>query len=149
MTDVQQPVKLSEASPSVQTHLGILQGVIERMASNSTSCKTWCITVVSAVLVIVAGKGKPDFALIAFIPTFLFMALDAYYLAMEKGFRNAYNSFVKKIHETSLTAEDLYSIKPEGKTTTLQIEAIKSFSVWGFYLVLALLIALSRWLVLT
>jgi len=149
MTDAQRSVELSEASPSVQTHLGILQGVIVRMASNSTSCKAWCITVVSAVLVIVADKGKPDFALIAFIPNFLFMALDAYYLSMEKGFRNSYNSFVKKIHEASLTAEDLYSVKPEGKTITLQIEAIKSFSVWGFYLVVALLIALSRWLVLT
>tara|TARA_Y100000294_G_C8529053_1_gene326165 strand:- start:131 stop:433 length:303 start_codon:yes stop_codon:yes gene_type:complete len=96
MTEDQIP-QLSEASPSVQTHLGILQGVIERMASNSTSSKAWCITIVSAVLVIVAGKRNPDFALIALIPTFLFLALDAYYLAMEKGFRNSYNSFVKKI----------------------------------------------------
>ncbi len=148
MTDEQQSVKLSEASPSVQTHLGILQGVIVRMASNSTSCKAWCITVVCAVLVIIADKGKPDFALIAFIPNFLFMALDAYYLAMEKGFRNSYNSFVKKTHEASLTTEDLYFIKPEGNLTALQLEAIKSFSVWGFYIVLALLITLTRWLVL-
>jgi len=144
-----QIANISEASPSVQTHLGILQGVIERMASNSTSSKAWCITIVSAVLVIVADKGKPDFAFIAFIPTFLFLSLDAYYLAMEKGFRNSYNAFVKKLHEGELMPEDLYSVKPVGNQSKLQIEALKSFSVWGFYIVLGLLIALSRWLVLT
>lgn len=148
MTEDHQIPQLSEASPSVQIHLGILQGVIERMASNSTSSKTWCITIVSAVLVIVAGKGKPDFALIAFIPTLLFLLLDTYYLALEKGFRNSYNSFVKKVHDASLTPEDLYSVKPEGNQTNLQIEALISFSVWGFYIVLGLLIGLARWLVL-
>jgi hypothetical protein len=34
--------KLSEASPSVQAHLGILQNVIDRMSSNSNSTKAWC-----------------------------------------------------------------------------------------------------------
>ena len=82
------PFFLTESSPSVQIHLNILQGVIERMASNSNSSKAWCITIVSAILVVVADKGKPDYAYIAFIPTLLFFALDTYYLALEKGFRN-------------------------------------------------------------
>lgn len=148
MTNERQVTKISEASPSVQTHLVIIQGVIERMASNSTSSKAWCITIVSAVLVIVADKGKPDFAFIALIPTFLFLSLDAYYLAMEKGFRSSYSSFVKKLHEGDLTPEDLYSVKPVGNQSELQLEALKSFSVWGFYIVLGLLVALARWLVL-
>lgn len=87
---------LNENSPSVQTHLGILQGVIERMAGNSTSAKAWCITLVSAILVVVADKNKPQYTLIAIIPTILFGALDIYYLALEKGFRNTYNEFVKR-----------------------------------------------------
>jgi hypothetical protein len=148
MTEEKPQPSLSESSPSVQTHLGIIQGVIERMASNSTSSKAWCITIVSAVLVIVADKGKPDFAFIALIPILLFLALDAYYLAMEKGFRNSYNQFVRKLHQSKLTPEDLYSIKPEGEPSLLQIEALKSFSVWGFYLVLGLLVGIARWLVL-
>jgi len=148
MTEEQPRPSLSESSPSVQTHLGIIQGVIERMASNSTSSKAWCITIVSAVLVIVADKGKPDFAFIALIPILLFLALDAYYLAMEKGFRNSYNQFVRKLHQSELMPEDLYSIKPVGEPSLLQIEALKSFSVWGFYLVLGLLVGIARWLVL-
>lgn len=140
---------LPEESPSVQTHLGILQRVIDRMAANSTSSKAWCIAIVSAVLVIVSDKGKPDFVLLALLPTLLFFGLDAYYLALEKGFRNSYKSFVKKIHDGTLTPEDLYSIAPEGNASALQLQALQSFSVWGFYVVLALLIFLARQIVLS
>ena len=140
---------LSEASPSVQVHLGILQRVIDRMAGNSTSSKAWCITIVSAILVIIADKGKPNFALIAFIPTLLFLALDTYYLALEKGFRNSYAMFVKKVHEGSLTPADLYSVVPDGRMSRLLARALMSFSVWGFYGVLGLLILVAWWVVLT
>lgn len=137
-----------EDSPSVQVHLGIIQRVIERMAANSTAAKTWCITIVSAVLVVVADKNKPNYTLLALIPTFLFLALDAYYLGMEKGFRNAYNSFVRKVHDDTLSRNDLFSVKLEGVPSKLQWEAIKSFSVWGFYFVLAMLILVARIFVL-
>jgi len=149
MPDAETERTLSESSPSVQTHLGILQGVIERMAANSSSAKAWCITIVSAVLVVVADKSKPDYALIALIPTGLFLALDVYYLAMEKGFRNSYNAFVRKVHDGSLTAEDLFSVQPKGGRSALQWEAFQSFSVWGFYLVLGIMIVLAKRFVLT
>jgi hypothetical protein len=142
------PVKLDETSPSVQAHLGILQNVIQRMAANSTSSKAWCITLVSAILVIVADKGKPQFELIALIPTILFFALDAYYLALEKGFRNSYNNFIRKIHNGSATADDLYSVAPTGNQTSLQIAALKSFSVWGFYLTLIGMIFITKSIVI-
>lgn len=149
MTDEQAHRDLNEASPSVQAHLGILQNVIERMSSNSTSCKAWCIALVSAVLVIIADKEKPDLAFLALIPTVLFLALDAYYLALEKGFRNAYMSFVTKVHSGKLRVDDLYSVSPEGKSFTLHIAALKSFSVWGFYGSLVVLILIARSVVLS
>jgi len=118
------------------------------MATNSTSAKAWCITLVSAILVVVADKAKPNYAFIALIPAFLFAALDAYYLAMEKGFIASYNHFVKKIHEGELTPDDLYSVRPRGEASKLQAEALKSFSVWGFYLVMGIMIVLARVFVL-
>lgn len=148
MATQQMESPLSETSPSVQAHLGILQSVIQRMASNSTSCKAWCITVVSAILVIVADKGKPNFAFIALLPTLLFLALDAYYLALEKAFRASYADFVKKLHSGVAMAEDLYAVAPMGSHCKHQIEALKSFSVWGFYATLFVLIELARSLVL-
>lgn len=140
---------MDESSPSVQTHLGILQSVIQRMAANSSSSKAWCITIVSAILVIVADKSKPEFAWIAILPTFLFMCLDIYYLALEKGFRKSYSSFVKKLHDGSISSEDLYSISPEGNQSMHQWESFKSFSVWGFYIGLFILIAITKNVVLT
>ncbi len=140
--------QLSETSPSVQTHLNIIQSVIQRMATNSTSCKAWGIALVSAVLVIVADSGNPEFAWIAIIPTLLFLALDAYYLALEKGFRESYNYFVRKVHDGTIAPEDLYAINPRGKMLDHQIAAFRSFSVWSFYLTLLAMIAIIRLIVL-
>ena len=53
-----------ENCQAVQAHLGIVQSVIQRMSANSASCKTWCITLVSAILVVVANKDEPQYALI-------------------------------------------------------------------------------------
>ncbi len=114
------------------------------MASNSSASKAWCVTLVSAVLVIVADKGKPDYAFIAMLPTFVFAALDAYYLALEKAFRNSYNDFVSKLHNKSLTVTDLYSVNPKGNLSRLQWKSLKSFSVCGFYLSLAVVIVITK-----
>jgi hypothetical protein len=131
-------------SASIQTHLSIIQNIIQRMADNSSASKTWCVTLVSAVLVIVADKGKPEYAWIAMLPTVVFAALDAYYLALEKSFRNSYNDFIAKLHNKSLTAEDLYSVAPKGNISQLQFQAMKSFSVWGFYISIAVLIVITK-----
>ncbi len=139
---------LTENSPSVQAHLSILQSIIQRMATNSSSCKAWCITIVSAILVIVADKGKPNYAFIALLPTILFLALDAYYLALEKAFRDTYKEFVQKVHSGTATASDLYAVEPTGNMSCHQIDALRSFSVWGFYVVLLILIELARSVVL-
>ncbi len=143
-----QPTTLTESSPSVQTHLGILQNVIQRMSANSSQCKAWCITIVSAILVIVADKSKPDYAWIALLPSLLFLALDTYYLTLEKAFRASYNNFVKKIHNNMLKPNDLYSVTPYGSMFKHRREALKSFSVWGFYLGLIILIVIARYVVL-
>lgn len=138
----------SEESASVQSHLQIMQNVIQRMATNSTSCKAWCITIVSAILVLIADKNKPELAWLALLPSFLFLALDAYYLSLEKAFRFSYNSFIKKLHDNEIFSEDLYSVTPKGNMLKHQIESLKSFSVWGFYGALLLLVILAKELVL-
>ena len=142
------PIQIDPEAASIQTHLGIIQNVIQRMSANSTNCKAWCVTLVAAVLVIIADKGKPEYAWIALLPTIVFLALDAYYLALEKGFRNSYNQFVSKLRAGNLTEKDLYSVMPIGNMSKLQIEAAKSFSVWGFYISLGVLIGVTKWIAL-
>ena len=137
-------MKIKSDSESIQVHLAIMQGVIQRMAANSSSAKTWCVTLVSAVLVIVADKGKPQYAWIAMLPTIIFAALDIYYLALEKGFRKSYNAFIDKLHANSLKASDLYAVELSGGFVRLLFEAFKSFSIWGFYVSMAILTIVTK-----
>lgn len=141
--------EFKENSQAVQAHLGITQSVIQRMAANSTSCKTWCITLVSAILVIVADKGKPQYALIAVIPNLLFLVLDTYYLALEKMFRQSYNTFIEKLHSGKVVASDLYAVAPTGSVFYMFFTSLISFSIWPFYLTLLAMIWIAEKLVIS
>lgn len=141
-------IEFKEDSQAVHTHLGIIQSVIQRMSANSTSCKAWCIMLVSAVLVIVADKGKPQYAWLAIIPTLLFLVLDAYYLALEKGFRDSYNAFIDKLHQGAIQASDLYAVVPSGPFFKNFFRSLLSFAVGPFYLTLLVMIYLAKTLVL-
>lgn len=140
--------RYAEDSPAVQAHLAMTQSVIQRMASNSASCKAWCITLVSAILVIVADKGKPNYTLIAAVPTFLFLVLDAYYLALERSFRDTYNSFIQKLHAGQVVASDLYAVTLGGSVPKSFATSFLSFSIWPFYATLVGMIWLTNRIVI-
>ena len=130
--------QLNHESPAVQKHLEIYQGAITRMAENSRSCKVWCVTLVSAILVLVARTGEADHALIALAPTILFYVLDAYYLSLERGFRSSYGSFVSRVHEGKVSISDLYAVAPTGSTLRGTLWAMfRSFAVLPFYAIVA------------
>jgi hypothetical protein len=143
-----QNAEFKENSQAVQAHLNITQSVIQRMAANSASCKAWCITLVSAILVMVADKGKPQYALIALIPNALFLVLDTYYLALERMFRQSYNSFIEKLHSGKVQAADLYAVAPSGNLFCTFFVSLRSFSIWPFYLTLFAMIWLAKKVVL-
>lgn len=139
--------KVSFESPSVHSYLTILQGVISRMAGNSASCKTWCITLVSAVIVIIAEKGQPNYVWISTVPLVLFGILDSYYLALERQFREVYNVFIRKLHFEMATIDDVFFVAPRTPAWTTSVDIAKatcSMSVWPFYLLLALMLLVVR-----
>jgi len=128
--------KIKYDSPAVQSSLTILQDVIARMAGNSANAKSWCVALVSAILVLLADRASPDLVWMAIMPIIIFCMLDAYYLAMEKDFRNRYNELVKKLHAGVATVDDLFVIIPPGQSplsTSNAWRALKSFSVLPFY----------------
>ncbi len=125
----------------------MMQGVIERMASNSRSCKVWCVTLVAAVLVLVARTGESQHALIALVPTALFLVLDAYYLALERAFISSYDRFVSRLHGRALASEELFAISPSGSIPRTALRAVLSFSIWPFY-ALILATTLLAWLLI-
>ncbi len=133
-------------SPSVQSYLGILQGVITRMATNSANAKSWCIALVSAIAVIIAGKGSPQYVWISVVPIVLFFSLDAYYLGLERQFIVLYNEFIRKLHADDATIDDVFIVKA-GSTRTIVKAATKatlSFSIWPFYLLLLAMVWLVK-----
>ena len=139
---------LGHDSAAVQKHLEIMQGVINRMAENSRSCKVWCVTLVAATLVLVARTGEPQHALIALVPTLLFLFLDSYYLALERAFIGSQNAFVAKLHRGELDSSDLYRVVPTGMGWRLVGRCLLgSVSIWPFYLLVGVTILLT-WLLI-
>ena len=135
-------------SSAVQAHVGIMQGVIQRMAANSGACKTWCVTLVAAILVVVATKQKPQYGWLALIPILLFVGLDTYYLALERSFRGSYNAFVTKLHEGKIVGVDLYTVRPAGSAAGTWLRCLLSWSIWPFHVTLAVTILLAKAVVL-
>ena len=105
-----------------------LQKIISRMADNSFKLKGWCLTLVSALLAIAlksdgSGSVAPmGIALLAILATLIFAALDAYFLALEKGFRALYDA-----------ATYPPSIVPPSITARQVARAACRFSVLGLY----------------
>ena len=143
---VRQP-QLDLNSPAVQKHVGILQVVITRMANNSRACKFWCVTLVSAVLVLVARVDEPKYALIALVPVVLFLMLDTYYLALERAFRYSYEVFIDRLHDGGLRVRDVYKVERSDIGIGLVYECLRSFSIWPFYL-LVVVTTVFAWLLM-
>jgi uncharacterized membrane protein len=114
------------------------------MALDSAAAKTWCITLVSAILIFIADNDKANYAFIAWVPTVFFFILDGYYLGLERRFRFAYNAFVKKLHEGKLELDDLYVVRPLGNPVESVWSAFTSFSIWPFYLTLFVMVYMAR-----
>lgn len=127
-------------SSAVQAHISMLQGIINRMANNSANCKTWTITIVAAMLVLLVDKNynMPN-AKVCFIPIALFYLLDCYYLGLERLCIKSQDSFITKVTNGDIT-DELFIVKGlSGVCTQLcsTIKAIVSFSTTPFYLIVA------------
>lgn len=138
-------------SSGAQHYLTILQGVITRMAANCTGCKNWCVTLVSAIVIVMVDKQHPEYLWIACLPLILFTGLDAYYLALERRYRNLYSDFVAKLHTGTARPHDVYNLQfdPEpGTPGAGTCQALKSTSIWPFYSLFAVILFMVWLLVL-
>ena len=82
-------------------HLEMVQGVINRMASNSFMLKGWAVTLVAGIFAL-ASKGTDKlYFLIAYIPIVVFWGLDSYYLLQERLYRALYNK-VRLLNEKDI-----------------------------------------------
>lgn len=75
-------------------YLEFIQGVITRMNSNSFTIKTWMMTILAAFIALYANSQNEWYLLLATGPILIFWFLDAYYLKMERQYRQLYNHAV-------------------------------------------------------
>lgn len=97
----------------IQKHLELLQNIITRMANNSASCKTWCITLVAALLAasFSGDTTKISLILISILPIIAFAWLDSYYLYLENSFRKTFEEHAESIREGTYNSSSLYIMK--------------------------------------
>ncbi|MFG3639057.1 hypothetical protein ACGF3C_02135 [Micromonospora sp. NPDC047762] len=77
-----------------EVHLQMIQAVVARLSSQSTTVKGWCVTVASALLGFGANSTRPAVAVLAVYVVAAFAALDAYYLSLERAYRTLYQRAV-------------------------------------------------------
>ena len=123
--------------PNKHKHLEMIQGVVNRLASNSFSIKQWTVMLVSALFVLVAREEAVP-VWVALGPVLFFWGLDGYFLRQERRFRNLYVD-VCETDESEIT----FSMNGERKSNPYWRAAL-SVTLLAFYgLFVVLVVAIS------
>lgn len=96
-------------------YLEMMQGIIERMATNSSNCKAWMVTIVAAVMVLQCSiDALNGWILLGILPVVLFWYLDVFYLHLERGMRNRETIFLNMFRNDQMEdyKEALFNFKP-------------------------------------
>ncbi len=123
-------------------HLEFIQTLIERMAANSFTLKTWAVTIVAAILAWDSKDGNQRTIIISFIPVFAFWLLDGFYLQKERLCRSLYEK-VRKLHESEIDFNMNTHEFAMGKNTW--IRSIASITLIIFYSTLIISIFLIKY----
>ena len=75
-----EPVSMDREMPMDRTikHREFIQGIINRLASDSFRMKGWCVVLVAALFILLAREGRVEFVAAALIPVIAFWGLDGY-----------------------------------------------------------------------
>ena len=113
------------------------------MAENSRFCKAICITVLSAILVIVDDANPGFFFVVSVFVVFMFWQLDSRNLDFEREYRSTYNKFVKMLHSGEEEFVSQLYIVPLPRADKLKsLKAMFSFSTFWFYLFIFVVMAI-------
>jgi len=118
---------------AVTAHVNLLQGIITRLANNSASCKTWCLTLVGALFSLAGATHARGIINFALVPVLIFGFLDVMYLAQEKAYRDLYKTVVTSITTGAYELANVYvaGARLNGKHIW---EAFCSWSILPVYL---------------
>ncbi len=103
-------------------HLEFIQGVINRLSTNSFLLKGWSVVLVSALFALSANSSNVRFIMLAYIPAIIFWGLDGYFLSLERIYRKHYERVRMKDAEDidfSMDTSDIQSGFNEWASATL------------------------------
>lgn len=131
----------------IKFYTGLMQDTITRLASNAAACKTWALTIVAAVIALTVGKNATGGILWVCIAILLiFWLLDAYYLSMERSYRDVLNRKLKELNASPQTVDiELLNISLPNDCRPKAADmarALLSYSAVGFYGLTVVLLAL-------
>lgn len=72
-------------------YLEATQRVIDRLSNISFILKGWAVSLVAGLMALSANGSNQNYVLIAYIPIAVFWFLDAYFLMMERQYRELFN----------------------------------------------------------
>jgi hypothetical protein len=131
---------------SREKHLELIQGVINRMASNSFHLKGWSVVLVSALFALAASDANIDFVYLAFLPAIAFWVLDGYFLWQERMYRKLYDAVRLVEDDKSDFSMNAYKYKNEVASWTSTCFS-KTLLIFHGIIVAAIIILLvpMRW----
>lgn len=118
-------------------HLEMIQGVINRMASNSFALKGWAVTLVAGIFVLAGKDTDKIYFLVAYLPILVFWGLDSYYLLQERLYRALYDK-VRLLPEDEVDFSMKAAPKEFTNSNCTFCSSFTSTTELGFYLPLAL-----------
>ena len=119
----------------------MIQGIINRMASNSFMLKGWAVTLVAGVYALASKDANKIYYLITYVPIIIFWGLDAYYLRQERLYRKLYDN-VRKQEEDDIDFSMNATLPEFMNKKTSYLDTLFSVTELWFYLPLALLTGL-------
>jgi hypothetical protein len=116
----------------------ICQGIISRMASNSSNLKVWFLVTFSALFTYFSKSDSKVWQdVIWILPMLMFVWLDAFYLRQERIFRLIHDDFEKSINEPVEKRKPFHLVPTQTQLGKYNIwNCIFSPSVAGFYFIL-------------
>jgi hypothetical protein len=96
-------------------HLEFIQGVINRLSTNSFLLKGWSVVLISALFALSASNSNVKFIFLAYVPAIAFWALDGYFLALERDYRLLYEKVRKQDPDSIDFSMDTREIKSDSK----------------------------------
>lgn len=119
-------------------HLEFIQGVINRLSTNSFLLKGWSVVLIAALFALGAENAATGYFYLALIPALLFWGLDGYFLWQERRYRKLFD----KIRQTDPQSIDFsMDTSPFSKESRGWVSATFSMTLVVFHGVLIFAIA--------